>query len=139
LVCQLELISYNDDYEPEEAIAKTNKLIEEDKVFALIGEVGTPTSKAVRPIATEQGVPFIAPFTGADFLRDPSLTNVINVRASYGQETEASTCKPSSRDGRDDRHAFTRNNFAPESASAASGSRPHGSGHVDGMPTRGYP
>jgi hypothetical protein len=38
LVCQLELISYNDDYEPEVAIAKTNKLIEEDKVFALIGE-----------------------------------------------------------------------------------------------------
>jgi branched-chain amino acid transport system substrate-binding protein len=34
-------------------------------------------------------VPFIGPFTGADFLRDPSLTNVINVRASYDQETEA--------------------------------------------------
>jgi branched-chain amino acid transport system substrate-binding protein len=86
---KLELISYNDDYEPEVAIAKTNKLIEEDRVFALIGEVGTPTSKAVQPITTEQGVPFIAPFTGADFLRDPSLTNVVNTRASYGQETEA--------------------------------------------------
>jgi branched-chain amino acid transport system substrate-binding protein len=39
-------------------------------VFALIGEVGTPTSQAVQPIATEQGVPFIGPFTGADFLRE---------------------------------------------------------------------
>src|SRR6185312_6519826 len=86
---KLELISYNDDYEPEVAIAKTNKLIDEDRVFALIGEVGTPSSKAVQPITMEQGVPFIGPFTGADFLRDPSLTNVINVRASYGQETEA--------------------------------------------------
>ena len=86
---KLELISYNDDYEPEVAIAKTNKLIDEDKVFALIGEVGTPTSKAVQPITTEQGVPFIAPFTGAAFLRDPSMTNVINTRASYDQETEA--------------------------------------------------
>ena len=86
---RLELISYNDDYEPEVAIANTNKLIEKDGVFALIGEVGTPTSKAVQPISTERGVPFIAPFTGADFLRDPALTNVINVRASYGQETEA--------------------------------------------------
>ena len=64
-------------------------LIDDDKVFALIGEVGTPTSNAVQPITTEQGVPFIGPFTGADFLRDPSLTNVINIRASYGQETEA--------------------------------------------------
>ena len=34
-------------------------------------------------------MPFIGPFTGAAFLRDPSLDNVINVRASYDQETEA--------------------------------------------------
>lgn len=86
---KLDLISYNDDYEPELAIAKTHQLIDEDKVFALIGEVGTPTSMAVQPITTQQGIPFIGPFTGADFLRDPSLTNVINIRASYGQETEA--------------------------------------------------
>src|ERR1700746_794831 len=86
---KLDLISYNDDYEPELAIAKTNRLIGEDRVFALIGEVGTPTSKAVQPITTERGVPFIGPFTGAAVLRDPSLTNVINIRASYGQETEA--------------------------------------------------
>lgn len=86
---KLDLISYNDGYEPEMAIANTKRLIDEDKVFALIGEVGTPTSKAVQPITTEQGVPFIGPFTGADFLRDPSLTNVVNIRASYRQETEA--------------------------------------------------
>ena len=70
-------------------LPKQISFIDEDRVFALIGEVGTPTSKAVQPITTEQGVPFIGPFTGADFLRDPSLTNVINIRASYGQETEA--------------------------------------------------
>src|SRR5262245_2572969 len=86
---KLDLVSYNDGYEPEMAIANTKRLIDEDKVFALIGEVGTPTSKAVQPITTEQGVPFIGPFTGADFLRDPSLTNVVNIRASYHQETEA--------------------------------------------------
>ena len=80
---KLDLISYNDGYEPEMAIANTKRLIDEDKVFALIGEVGTPTSNAVQPITTEQGVPFIGPFTGADFLRDPSLTNVVNIRASY--------------------------------------------------------
>ena len=42
-------------------------------MFALVGEVGTPTSNAAQPIATEAGVPFIGPFTGAAFLRDPSL------------------------------------------------------------------
>jgi branched-chain amino acid transport system substrate-binding protein len=86
---KLELVSYDDGYEPEKAIANTKRLITENGVFALLGEVGTPTSNAVQPIATEAGVPFIGPFTGAAFLRNPSLANVINVRGSYDQETEA--------------------------------------------------
>jgi branched-chain amino acid transport system substrate-binding protein len=85
---KLELKSYDDGYEPDRAIANTKTLIDADQVFALIGEVGTPTSKAVQPIATEAGVPFIGPYTGAEFLRDPGLRNVINLRASYFQETE---------------------------------------------------
>jgi ABC-type branched-subunit amino acid transport system substrate-binding protein len=86
---KLELISYNDGYEPNKAIENTQKLLLEDKVFALIGEVGTPTSKAAQPIASDAGVPFIGPFTGAEFLRSPYKRTVINVRASYFQETEA--------------------------------------------------
>lgn len=86
---QLELKSHDDGYEPERAIDLTKKLISEDQVFALIGAVGTPTSSATQPIATEAGVPFIGPFTGAGFLRAPQLANVVNVRASYDQETEA--------------------------------------------------
>lgn len=85
----LELISYDDGYEPERAIANVSRLIDDDGVFAVIGEVGTPTSSAVQPITTAENVPFFAPFTGAEFLRDPSLENVVNVRASYNQETEA--------------------------------------------------
>ena len=85
---KLTLISYDDGYEPDRAIANTNRLIKNDKVFALIGEVGTPTSQAAQPIATEARVPFIGPLTGAGFLRNPALGNVVNVRASYDQETE---------------------------------------------------
>ena len=84
----LELKSYDDGYEPDRAIVATKTLIEIDQVFALIGAVGTPTSKAAQPIATGAGVPFIGPYTGAEFLRDPSLRNVVNLRASYFQETE---------------------------------------------------
>jgi branched-chain amino acid transport system substrate-binding protein len=86
---RLELISYDDGYEPEKAIANTKRLISENGVFALVGEVGTPTSNAAQPITTEAGVPFMGPFTGAAFLRNPSLGNVINIRGSYDQETEA--------------------------------------------------
>ena len=85
---KLELISVDDSYEPTKSIEATKKLINDDKVFALLGPVGTPTSSATQPIATEAGVPFIAPFTGAEFLRNPFKPNVVNVRASYFQETE---------------------------------------------------
>ena len=86
---KLKLTSVDDGYEPDRAIVQTKKLIDEDKVFALIGPVGTPTSKAAQPIATAAHVPFIGPFTGAGFLRDPKLDNVINIRAGYDAETEA--------------------------------------------------
>ena len=86
---KLKLLSVDDGYEPDRSIAMTKKLIEEDKVFALIGPVGTPTAAAAQPIATAAKVPFIGAFTGAGFLRNAKLDNVINVRASYGAETEA--------------------------------------------------
>jgi branched-chain amino acid transport system substrate-binding protein len=85
---RLDLVSYDDRYEPEAAVANTKRLIDRDGVFALIGEVGTPTSMAAAPIALAAGVPFIAPFTGAEFLREPQWRNVVNVRASYFEETE---------------------------------------------------
>ena len=86
---QLILTSLDDAYEPEAAIANTRRLIEQEGVFALIGAVGTPTSLSAAPVAAATGVPYIAPFTGAAFLRENRWQNVINLRASYNQETEA--------------------------------------------------
>ena len=85
---QLLLTSLDDAYEPDAAIANTLRLIEEERVFALIGAVGTPTSRSATPIAAEAGIPYIAPFTGAEFLRDAAWANILNLRASYYQETE---------------------------------------------------
>lgn len=86
---QLELVSMNDGYEPELSISAVKELINNKKVFALVGPVGTPTAKATQPIATEARVPYVGPFTGAGFLRNADLGNVVNVRATYGAETEA--------------------------------------------------
>ena len=85
---KIKLISLDDGYEPDRAIQNTRQLIDEYKVFLLIGEVGTPTSQAVVPIAEERSIPFVGPFTGAEFLRNPFKKYVINVRASYFQEME---------------------------------------------------
>ena len=86
---QIDLTWLDDAYEPEAAATNTLKLINEQEVFALIGAVGTPTSRSATPVAKAAGVPYIGPFTGAEFLRDATiLDNVINMRASYFQETE---------------------------------------------------
>src|SRR4051812_2837775 len=86
---KLELKSVDDGYEPTKSIEAAKKLLEEDKVFALVGAVGTPTAAATQPIATAAGAPFIGAFTGAEFLREPHKPMVLNIRASYFQETEA--------------------------------------------------
>lgn len=86
---KLELISRDDGYDPDRSAVQTAKLIEQDKVFALIGAVGTPTTAATVPIAQAMNVPFIGPFSGAAFLRAPNLHNVVNIRASYAAEAEA--------------------------------------------------
>lgn len=86
---KLRLLSRDDGYDPDRSVAQTLRLIEEDKVFALIGAVGTPTAIATIPITSARGVPFIGPFSGAEFLRDLELSNVVNIRASYGAEAEA--------------------------------------------------
>jgi ABC-type branched-subunit amino acid transport system substrate-binding protein len=85
---QLTLVSYDDGYEPQRTIAQTTKLIDEDKVFALFGYVGTPTSAAILPQLAKSGIPFLAPYTGAEMLRNPVRKNIFNVRASYFDETE---------------------------------------------------
>ena len=85
---ELRLKTLDDSYETDYAFHTTKRLIEKEQVFALIGEVGTPTSRVASVLAHDAGVPFLAPFTGAEFLRDPALDNVINLRASYHQETE---------------------------------------------------
>jgi ABC-type branched-subunit amino acid transport system substrate-binding protein len=86
---KLELKSIDDGYEPTKSIEAVKKLLDEDKVFAIAGPVGTPTSAATQPIANTAGAPFIGSFTGAEFLREPYKPLVMNIRASYFQETEA--------------------------------------------------
>lgn len=85
---KIRLLSLDDGYEPDRAKANTLKLINEEKVFALFGYVGTPTSLAALPIFTDEKVPFFGAFTGAQALREPFNRYIFNVRAGYNEETE---------------------------------------------------
>ncbi|HEX6319113.1 MAG TPA: ABC transporter substrate-binding protein [Burkholderiales bacterium] len=86
---RLELVTEDDFYEASRAPAASRKLIEEHKVFALLGYVGTPTGVVHLPVVTRSKVPLVGMFTGAEALRAPLNRYVFHVRASYYDETEA--------------------------------------------------
>jgi ABC-type branched-subunit amino acid transport system substrate-binding protein len=90
----ITIAAIDDGYDPARCADATGELIEDRKVFALAGFVGTPTCKAAIPVLTEAGVPLMGAFTGAGLLRKDDATGkphrfVLNLRASYGNETEA--------------------------------------------------
>jgi branched-chain amino acid transport system substrate-binding protein len=85
---KLELVTEDDRYEAAVAPVASRKLIEEHKVFALLGYVGTPTGVEHLKVTTAAKVPLIGMFTGAEVLRTPVNRYVFHVRASYYDETE---------------------------------------------------
>lgn len=82
------LKSLDDGYDATRAAANTKQLIEKENVFSLFGYVGTPTSNASLPAINQAKIPFFAPFTGAQSLREPFNHNIFNIRSSYYEETE---------------------------------------------------
>ena len=85
---KLKLVSRDDGYDPDRSLYQTKRLLEQDKVFALIGAVGTPSAISTISLSGPRNVPLIGPFSGAEFLRSPDLRNVVNIRASYHAEAE---------------------------------------------------
>ena len=85
---KIKLLWYDDKYEPELTKENLTKLLENNKLFALFGLVGTPTIKNILPELMQLQIPFIAPVTGASFLRNNQLKTFINFRSSYEEEIE---------------------------------------------------
>ena len=85
---KIELVTEDDRYETAVAPGASRKLIEEHKVFGLIGYVGTPTGVAHLPVVTQAKVPLVGMFTGAEVLRVPFNRYIFHVRASYYDETD---------------------------------------------------
>lgn len=83
---RLELISYDDRYEPEVALANTQDLLA-DKVFALVGYVGTESVNRCLPLAEKAGVPVLAPLTGAESLRRNPSRWLWHLRPGLSAET----------------------------------------------------
>ena len=86
----LQLISLDDAYEPDQARLNANRFASENDVFAVIGTVGTPTTKVIAPVLKKANIPLVGPLTGASFAGDHErYPGIINLRASYLDEIKA--------------------------------------------------
>jgi branched-chain amino acid transport system substrate-binding protein len=86
---KIEVVRYDDGYDPVKTVANAKRLINEDKVFALFDVFGTPTVKSILPLVESQNIPLITPISSGRFLRNPVLKNVFVLRPSDTDEMEA--------------------------------------------------
>jgi len=84
---KIQLLAFDDGYDPDKAPGCFKRMTKEG-VFALGFFVGTPTAKVYVPMAQEEKIPVVGLFTGAQMLYEPLKHYIINVRASYYDETE---------------------------------------------------
>lgn len=86
---KVELVALDDGYETEKTVANTRKLINEQKIFALMAYYGSsPTTEAMK-VFSEARVPLLGTISGAGSLRAPVNRYMFHLRASYADETEA--------------------------------------------------
>lgn len=85
---RLRLVALDDSYQAEPVRANMERLINTEHVLAVVGSVGTAGAGVAVPIANERHVLLFGAYTGAGVLRkSPPDRYVINVRASYAEET----------------------------------------------------
>jgi branched-chain amino acid transport system substrate-binding protein len=87
---KVRLVTVDDGYVPANTVKAAHQLIDEDRVFALLNVTGTGNVAAIMPLLDQEKppMPLFGPITGADQLRDPAMTNLFHIRASYGDEVE---------------------------------------------------
>ncbi len=62
---EIQLVYYDDAYEPARSVQNFRKLVDQDGVLACVGSLGTAQNAAVMPIANQQSVPQVYIASGA--------------------------------------------------------------------------
>ena len=86
---QLRLVVEDSQYQIPKAIAAANKLINRDKVLALLSSVGTQTNVAVMEQPFAKDVPNLFPATGARAMVEPFNKLVVSQMGLYYEEIRA--------------------------------------------------
>lgn len=64
---KIRLVVEDSGYDPKKAVLASQKLIERDKIFAMVGAMGSPTVLAAQDILLDAGVLQLFPLTAAEF------------------------------------------------------------------------
>ena len=80
---KIRFIYENDSYQPAKTVAAVKKLVEEDKVFALVAGLGTAQNLAVMDYLVQNNVPHVAPATGSTAMAVPLKKIVYAVQINY--------------------------------------------------------
>src|SRR6476660_7004294 len=64
---KIKLILEDSGYDPKRAVLASQKMVERDKVFAMIGPMGSPTVLAAQEVLFDAGVLPLFPLTAAEF------------------------------------------------------------------------
>src|SRR5258708_18041721 len=60
---KLKLVVEDHGYDPKKAVLATQKLVQKDRIFAMVGTIRTPTSMASMPIRFDKNIPHPFPPT----------------------------------------------------------------------------
>jgi branched-chain amino acid transport system substrate-binding protein len=85
---RIELVTLDDGYDVKRALQNVDGFLKDPGLFGLFSCMGTPIIEGMLPLLRNTDVPCFSPLTGASSARPADMRNVLNVRASYPEETE---------------------------------------------------
>lgn len=77
---KIEFIALDDGFNPANTVAAVKKLVEEEKVFAIVNPLGTITYQAVFNYLVENGVPVVSPHGNAVFMCQPTVRTAFSIQ-----------------------------------------------------------
>ena len=86
---KLKLLIEDHGYDPKKAVLATQKLVQKDRIFAMIGTIGTPTALPSMPILFEKNIPHLFPLTAAREMYEPLHRLKYSFAATYYDQMRA--------------------------------------------------
>ena len=83
---KLRLVVEDHGYDPKKAVLAAQKLIQKDRIFAVLGSIGTPTAMAAMPLYLEKNVAHLFPLSGARQMYEPLQKLKYSFAATYYEQ-----------------------------------------------------